>query len=208
MFSDLKKLEINFKRPIQKSPYNYKNPYVNYLTVGKKPLNKKIVKDFLANGWQHFAGENSLNLWRSIIKTEIPKNIQIKSGRYFDKDIYPYFLETMKENFSVSDEFMKYLNKMLLTVEENIITVLLLKNEQVVGAGLVAVKNEGAYLFCGSINKRYRNKKYWKVLASARQSASAMKGAKVWITTTSVPQLLWKGDETYRISHFSKMPSK
>lgn len=204
MFSELKKLESDYKKPIAKSPYSFKRAYVNYLTIGKKPLNKKIQKQFVDQGWQYFADEESLNLWKSIIPADIPKNVQIKSGRYFDPEIYPHFLMTMKENFSVSDEFMKYLDKMLKKIEANVITVLLIKNEKVIGAGLVAVKNEGAILFCGSIHKKYRNKKYWKVLASARQSLSAMKGAKVWITTTRVPQLLWRGDETYRISNFSK----
>lgn len=203
MFSDLKKLEHDYKKPIQKSPYNFKNAYVNYLTLGKAPLSKKVRQSFKEKDWLYYESEDSLNLWRSIIQTDIPKNIQIRSGRYFDPDIYPYFLETMKENFSCSDDFMKHLNKMLRTIEENIITVLLMKNNKVIGAGLVAVKNGGAFLFCGSINKKHRNKKYWKVLASARQTLSAMKGAKVWITTTKVPQLLWRGDETYRISNFS-----
>ena len=110
----------------------------------------------------------------------------------------------MEENFSCNDVFMKGLNKMLKGIEEDVITVLLFKNNKVAGAGLVAVKNEGAYLFCGSINKSYRNKKLWKVLASARQAVSAARGAKIWITTTSTAQLLWRGDETYRISVFTK----
>lgn len=201
---DLAKIEKVFKKPIPKSPYSSTDPYFNILSKGKAPLDKKFISRLEKQGWVTTSRENSLNLWNNPLELKIPKGVQVKFGNYFDPNIYPHFLKTMKENFKSSDDFMKSLNKMFKTIEDELITVLLCKNDKVIGAGLVAVKNGGAYLFCGSINKAQRNKKLWNVLAAARQAVSAAKGAKVWVTTTSTPQLLWRGDETYRISIFNK----
>lgn len=201
---EITKIETMFKKPILKSRFSSQTPYFNLLTQGKSPLDKKLIFKLDSLGWVTTPRENSLNLWTNLIDLKIPKGVQVKFGNYFDPQIYPHFLKTMEENFSCNEIFMKSLNKMLRTCEEDVMTILLCKNDKTLGAGLVAVKNGGAYLFCGSINKAYRNKKLWKVLAAARQAASAARGAKVWVTTTNTPQLLWRGDETYRISVFTK----
>lgn len=201
---DISKIETIFKKPIQKSRFSFSTPYFNLLTQGKAPLSKKLALKLEKQGWVTTSREFSLNVWTNLIDLKIPKDIQVKFGNYFDPQIYPHFLKTMEDNFSCDEIFMKSFNKMLRTCEKDVITVLLCKNDKILGAGLVAVKNEGAYLFCGSINKSHRNKNLWKVLAAARQAVSAAKGAKIWATTTHAPQLLWRGDETYRISVFTK----
>lgn len=201
---DLPKIESMFKKPVQKSRFNSSIPYFNLLTKGKAALDKKQISKLAKLGWTTTPLEESLNLWTKAIDLKIPKGVQIKFGNYFDPLIYPDFLKTMEDNFACDDIFMKAFNKMIKTCEEDVITILLCKNNQTIAAGLVAVKNEGAYLFCGSINKAYRNKKLWNVLTAARQAASAARGAKVWAITTSNPHLLWRGDETYRMSYFTK----
>lgn len=205
---DLTKIETMFKKPVAKSPFNAKYPYFNLLTNSKTPLNKKITSKLLENGWSKTNFESSLNVWRNPIKLEIPIGIQIKVGNYFDKTIYPGFLKTMEDNFSCDQVFMKTFNKTIKTIQKDVLSVLLCKDDKVIGAVLVAVKNDGAYLMCGSINKAYRKKNLWNVLLAAAQSVSAGKGAKIWVYSTSAPQLLWRGDKTYRNSVFVKRPVK
>lgn len=205
---DLSKLETMFKMPVAKSPFNAKYPYFNLLTNSKSPLDKKIISKLQEHGWSPNDYESSFNVWRNPILLEIPTGIQIKVGNYFDKTIYPDFLKTMEENFLCDEVFMKTFNKMMKTIQKNVICVLLCKNDKVVGAVLVAVKNNGAYLMCGSINKTYRKKNLWNVLLAAAQSVSAGKGAKTWVYITSAPELLWRGDETYRNTVFMKKSIK
>ncbi len=202
--TDLPKVEKAFKTPVPKSPYNAGLPYFNLLTKGKASVDKKLIKKLEAEGWSASDYESSLNVWRRPIPLSIPKDILIKSGNYFDPEIYSEFLKTMKDNFSSSDLFMKTLNKMLKGVQENLITVLLCHKGKTIGAVVVAVKNEGAYLFCGSINKSHRSKDLWSVLHSATQAISGARGAKIWVFTTATKQLLWRGDETYRVNIFTK----
>lgn len=204
LIKDIKKIETIFKKPVSKSKFNSRYPYFNFLTKGKSALNKQLVLNFAEQGWKTNDYESSLNLWRNPIDLKIPKGIQIKFGNYFDTSLYPDFLKTMEDNFSCDDVFMKTFNKMIKQIERDIISVLLYKDEQVVGAVLVAVKNGGAYLMCGSINKQFRKKKLWNVLLSAAQNISAGKGAKIWVYSTGTPELLWRGDETYRITVFVK----
>ncbi|MBY0413445.1 MAG: hypothetical protein K2Q18_04740, partial [Bdellovibrionales bacterium] len=170
---DLKKIEAHFNKPIPKSKYSRKFPYFDLLTVGKKRVDPKLIRSLKAQGWNTAHKDNSLNLWRSPIPLELPKGVQVKFGNYFDKEMYPHFLKTMKINFKCDTFFMNSLNKMIKTIDQEVFTVLVYKNGKVAGAGLVSVKNSGAFLFCGSIYKAYRNKNLWKVLASARQAVSA-----------------------------------
>lgn len=201
---EVAKIETMFKKPIAKSQFSARNPYFNLLTNGKSPTDKKLILKLEKLGWKTTSYESSLNLWRKQIPLNIPKGVRIKIGNYFDPQIYPSFLKTMEDNFSCDNVFMKTLNKMIKTIEQDVMTILLCKNDKVLGAVVVAVKNNGAYLFCGSINNPYRNKKLWNVLNAAAQAVSAARGAKVWAYTTATPQLLWRGNETYRITVFTK----
>ncbi|MEA9356276.1 hypothetical protein SHI21_08685 [Bacteriovorax sp. PP10] len=203
---DIPKIETMFKKPVSKSPFNAKYPYFNLLTKGNAPVDKKIILKLKNEGWSTNVHESSLNFWRNPINLEIPKGIQVKIGNYFDKSIYPGFLKTMEDNFSCDDVFMKTFNKMMKNVEKDVLSVLICKNDKVLGAVLIAVKNSGAYLMCGSINKAYRKKNLWNVLLASAQSASVGKGAKFWVYSTNAPQLLWRGDETYRNTVFIKKP--
>ncbi len=201
---DLEKVENISRISQERSKYNDKKAYFNILTNGKKKLDKDLIQRLEKLGWSTKPEDFSLNLWTSQIELNIPKGVQIKFGNYFDPDIYPHFLKTLELNFATDKSFMRIFNKMIKLIEPHVTTVLLYKNHKVIGAGLVATKNGGAYLFCGSINKAYRNKNLWKTLAAARQSVSAAKGAKSWITCTRNPHLLWRGDKTFRISVFTK----
>ena len=204
LHEDVDKIKSMFNRPNLKSKYNATYPYFNLLTKGKKPVDKKLILKLEKQGWTTRQDEASYNFWKKQIDLKIPKGYQVKVGNYFDTAMYSGFLKTMEKNFLVDALFMKTFNKMLKTIDENVLTIHLCKNDKVVGAGLVATKNGGAYLFCGSIHKSHRKKNLWKVLVAARQAASAAKGAKVWITLTSAPELLWRGDETFRNTVFFK----
>lgn len=200
---DLAKVVANFKNPYKKSPLNAAAPYFNLTTNDSTAVDKKLILKLEKLGWHTTNIDYSLNLWTKPLELKIPKGIQIKVGNYFDPLIYPHFLKTMEDNFAIDDTFMKYFNKMLKTIEQDVMTVMLCKNEKVIGAVVVAVKNESACLLCGSINKEFRKKKLWNVLNAATQGISAAKGAKVWIYTTAQPELLWRGDETYRTTVFT-----
>ena len=198
-------LDSHFKKTSKKSPYN-SSPYFNLLASGKGKLSPAVIRSFRLQVWQLDNVVSSLNLWNYALELKIPKEFHLRVGHYFDPQIYPHFLNAMKTNFKSSDQFMLYLNKMIKGIENETRVVLIFNDRGTcVAAGLVSTKNEGAFIFCGSIHKRYRGRNLWKVLVAARQMISAEQGAKVWITTTRVPQLLWRGDQTFRIHIFKKV---
>jgi hypothetical protein len=201
----LDNLELHFKNHSKKSPYD-SSPYFNLIAKGKKSLPTETLKILRQHGWEPMAVKSSLNIWNHPLDLKLPRGIHIRTGSYFDAQLYPHFLKAMQKNFKASKEFMLHLNKMMKTIESNVTTVLLYSESgSCVGAGLVATKNNAAFLFCGSVNKPYRGRKLWKVLVAARQMISSSQGAKSWITTTRISQLLWQGEDTYRIHIFNKI---
>jgi hypothetical protein len=198
-------LETYFERTKNKSLYD-SPPYFNLLSKGKSKLPTEIIPTFSKCGWKLNTKETSLNFWRFPLALALPKGIHLRIGNYFDREIYPHFLKAMQDNFECDRQFMSYLNKMIKGVEHDTSTTLLFNHRgSCIGAGLVATKNNSAFLYCGSINRSYRGKNLWKTLVAARQMVSGSRGAKSWITTTRVPQLLWRGDETYRVNIFTKI---
>ncbi len=176
-------------------PYDSRFAYINLLGKDSSPIVKAAFKTAKDAGWGVNPNRASLNYWEERLPLDLPKSFSIISGRYFDRNLYKPFLRTMKQNFEVSAGFMKELDAMMKRIEPRIRTVALIhRSGKVAAAGLSATRDGRCFLFCGSVSKPFRGKGLWRQLVAARQMISETQGAAFWITTTTNPRIVDKGD--------------
>jgi len=199
------KAEFLFKKHKPSHFYDSKSAYVNLLNIEQSNLKHPVLKKAADLEWNPSPKPNTLNGWESQLPINLPKSIHFVSGRYFDKAIYAGFLNGMTSSFNSSPQFMRQLNMMMRAIEANIRTVLLYhESGKLAGSGLVATANQGAFLFCGSIEKPFRGRGLWSNLVAIRQMISAQQGAKLWVTTTHSQRILEKGEFSYPLLTLTK----
>lgn len=156
-------------------------------------------------GWQKHSGAYWLNVWKQPLPVKIPKGFYFKAGPYFEKALYKDFRKMMRENFGTSLKFLRELDKMHRLIQDQLRSVVIYNSKsQPVGAGLVATGSKGSFLYCGSINKKYRRKGLWKLLVAARQSISNSGPDHMWATSTFNPNIFEKGDLSRKIVFYHK----
>jgi hypothetical protein len=177
----LEDVDSIFKKLRKNHFYDSKFAYLNSLVKPSKQF-QKSAKEI---NWEIFDSTSTLNYWDKKNPLKLSKEYSIWSGHYFEPKIRKLFRQEMKKNFPLNNFFMKELEAMIKLKESNIRTVLIMHKSGVVAAsGLTATHNKSCFLFCGSVNKRFRGKGLWKNLVAARQIISETQGAAFWVTTT------------------------
>lgn len=203
--SQLGRAESYFQRHRPKHSFDAAGAYINLLGVDSSDQNNRLLVSARRFDWKVDTRPNTLNVWENQRSLALAKSFHLVIGRYFDKAVYRGFRNTMVENFGTKPKFMHELDTMMRGIEERVKTVLLYhEGGMIAGGGLVATNAHGAFLFCGSVGKRFRGKGLWNALVSARQMVSADQGANFWITTTRTKRILGKGDFSFPLAVLSK----
>lgn len=201
----LRRAESYFQRHGPKRPFDAAGAYINLLDVDPGHRNSLLLAAARRLDWKVDIRPNTMNVWENQRPLVLAKSFHLVIGRYFDRAAYRGFRNTMVENFGTKPKFMHELDVMMQGIEERVRTVLLYhEGGMIAGGGLVATNAHGAFLFCGSVGKRFRGKGLWNALVSARQMVSAGQGAKCWITTTRTKGILGKGDFSFPLTVLSK----
>jgi hypothetical protein len=178
-------------------------PYLN--VVGTSADIRQAAKLAKAAGWEKrkYDPVPVLNVWEKPLPLELPKGFYFSAGRFSDRKLNRDFLFTMRKNFGTKPKFIREVSAMIKGLGEGIqLVVLYHESGAVAGAGLVATKNGGSFLFCGSICPQYRGRGLWNALVAARQMVSQDRGSEFWITTTGNARIKGKGDHSFPIAVF------
>lgn len=204
LMESLPLLEKHFAR--RRAAYRYDQPaYAVLLGVSLKEARARLPKSALDQGWKVKETPGTLNFWGSRERIGLPRGFHFASGRYFDVKIHRGFLRMMRANFHSTPGLMRELDGMCKLIEPNLRSVLIYhESGAVAGAGLVATKGSGAFLFCGSIAARFRGKGLWRKLVALRQTISSEQGARYWVTSTRVARIMGKGDLSFPLAILTK----
>jgi hypothetical protein len=199
---DLKRIEKWFSNTKQLGPYEGKN-YFNalgngHLTSSSKALLKK-------QGWGKRKGKSILLYWNRPLNLRLPTNAYWIAGRPTDKQLWPMFAKELVKNFGSSRLFLTELKKLVVDVRHRTQLVLLVRGKRdIIGSGLVTTGNGHAFLWCGSINKKWRSKGFWRQLVAARQLASMTDGAAHWVATTSNSRIMKASRQRFQVISYVK----
>jgi hypothetical protein len=205
---EFKILESWFKSHSPVSPYDVSAPYLSILKHPQVQLStvRELAKQA---GWDsQKTKEVRVLYWEKPQLLALPSSVHLEAGSVLNKRLLFFFKEALFENFKRNDysKFWRALHRLLME-RAQWTTIVRLVNQKgdTIACGLVSHRETEAYLFCGSVNRRYRNKGYWRHLVAARQAVSYSNGARNWVLETSNPYLIQSKAKSYEKLTF--MPS-
>jgi len=199
--AQLEKLIAHFKfKQASKTP-NFK-PYFNYLTQNKRELSRieKVIHPF---GWR-LEKNPTVNIWTKPIHANVPKDISVMIGSYFNPTLRRDYMALNSSIFKVSRPFMNRVYAYSRKTQGQNLIVLLKKLNRPIAVGVIGIGKTQAQLFGGCIHPRFRRRGFWRLLVSLRQKASIPFGVNHWHLNTENSIIAGKSHKSIFMGIFTK----
>lgn len=201
--SELKKITQSFAESEVQSPHNYQGSYLCILKDAYfSKLNSKVLSE--AHWYKDRNKTSYLNIWISPEKTPLPKGLRARVGDYFDREIHRDLWQLLDRNFKSPPSFRKYMDLWHQQVKEDVRAVLIYDQKSPIACGLVVQGRTGAFLYCGAVDKKYRQQGLWRCLVSLRQSILAPCSHPIWVMISQNPQIQKKGHSSWPLEIYYK----